>query len=260
MPVHGLQPADNIIAKVFRDLKPDQEDFVIDAYEWIGEALGLIGAAPQYIDDSAIVKINNYRGLIPCGADYIKQVGYKPVKDKTFEEGKKVLDDIIPMTEATGTTHEVNQEDEEQNIEYQASYILNGNYIRTPFESGEIVIFYKGFPLDEQGYPKVPDSASYSQALYWYIVMKLAESGFKHPAGISFLHAEQRWKKYCAQSFTEAIYPSIDNYEAFRRQWTDMVQSLNQHDTFFNDLSQRGYGIGPGDYGQYGNQGVVSSI
>lgn len=256
MPVHGLQSADNIIAKVFRDLKPDREDFVVDAYEWIGEALGLIGAAPQYIDDAQIVEIANYRGLLPCGAMSIEQVGYKPTKDKTFDKSKNVYDDLVPMIESSGTTHDVNTNESGKE---QAAYNINGNYIRTPFESGEVMVFFRGMPVDDNGYPKVPASASYSQALYWYIVLKLIEGGFRHPAGIGLPHAEQRWKKYCAQSFTEAVYPSIDGYESFRRQWTDMIQSLNQHDTFFNDLSQRGYDIGPGDYGQFGNQGIIKS-
>ena len=38
-----------IIRKIFRDIKPDKDNWIDDAIEWIGEALEHIGAAPSAV-------------------------------------------------------------------------------------------------------------------------------------------------------------------------------------------------------------------
>jgi hypothetical protein len=32
---------------------------------------------------------------------------------------------------------------------------------------------YKAIAVDERGYPLIPDLASYQEAIYWYVIMKM---------------------------------------------------------------------------------------
>jgi hypothetical protein len=38
---------------------------------------------------------------------------------------------------------------------------------------GFVKLAYKTIATDERGYPLIPDTSSYQEAVYWYVVMKL---------------------------------------------------------------------------------------
>jgi hypothetical protein len=55
------------------------------------------------------------------------------------------------------------------------TYKINDNYIITTFKEGASVLMaYKAFPVDEDGYPLIPDNEKFKQAVQWYIMHKLA--------------------------------------------------------------------------------------
>lgn len=257
MPVNKLTKAKEIIAKVFRDFRPTDEDFVIDALEWTGDAMGLIGAGPQYEDRWRFLTVENYRALLPCELEQVKQVGHVMTKGKTLSQIDQ--GNIIPLIESSATSSvRGDRENPDWEAKYtdQYKYKIEGNYIRTELEKGTLIIYYTGFPVDEDGYPMIPDISSYKEAIHWYIIMKLMERGLKHPSGIRFDSAEARWLKYAGQAFADSNYPSIDQYESFRRQWTNMIDNIHHHDRFFEELNSRG-DTSPYYYGQYGNEGLV---
>nr|DAY15095.1 MAG TPA: hypothetical protein [Caudoviricetes sp.] len=41
-------------------------------------------------------------------------------------------------------------------------------------KDGYVKLAYKAMPVDERGYPLIPDLASYQEAIYWYVTMKLS--------------------------------------------------------------------------------------
>jgi hypothetical protein len=61
-----------IISKVIRDyaLNEDEGDII----EWIGEALGFIGAAATYEEAVSFVEVSNYKALLPQGLHRIIQI------------------------------------------------------------------------------------------------------------------------------------------------------------------------------------------
>jgi hypothetical protein len=257
MAVHGLINAKQVIAKVFSDFKPQDEDFEFEALEWIGDAMGLIGAGPQYIDKDEYLEVSNYKAFLPCDLSYIKQIGHVIKHEDNKDQITKYH--IVPMIPSTSTASvggDRANPSKDYNPYYsnhQYRYQLNGNVINTELENGLIVMYYKGFPVDdEEGYPMVPDNSAYKEALHWFIIMKLMESGLRHPV-IGFGDAEKRWMSYAKQARANVLYPSIDDYESFARGWTNLINGIKHHDTFFRGLNDRG------DYnyinkGKYGNQ------
>ena len=120
------------------------------------------------------------------------------------------------------------------------TYIIDGGYIKTSFQTGTICLSYKAFPTDEDCYPLVPDDISYKEAMFWYIYKKLLLSspGFKNN-GIKYDYADEKWKYYCTQARNAANYPDIDRYESFLNQWVRLIPNINRHDTTFEDLNTR---------------------
>ena len=63
-----------IIRKIFRDLRPDKDNWIDDAVEWIGEALEHIGAASQLCQKQCILDIADHKTCMPDDLYYINQV------------------------------------------------------------------------------------------------------------------------------------------------------------------------------------------
>ena len=127
-----------------------------------------------------------------------------------------------------------------ENTNYEDTYIVDNDYIKTSFVSGKICLSYMAFPTDEDCYPLVPDDISFKEAMFWYVYKKilLSTPRFKNN-GIDYGTAEQQWQKYCTQARNAANYPDIDRYESFMNQWVRLVPSINQHDTAFEQLNTR---------------------
>ena len=55
--VYNTTSIKEVIAKIFRDFRPEQSNWIHDAYEWIGEALEYIGAGPNVIEKYDFIEI-----------------------------------------------------------------------------------------------------------------------------------------------------------------------------------------------------------
>ena len=74
MAVYKTISSKEIIRKIFRDLKPEDDNWIDDAIEWIGEALEHIGAASQLIQKQCVLTIANHKVLLPTDLHYVNQV------------------------------------------------------------------------------------------------------------------------------------------------------------------------------------------
>ena len=63
-----------VLRKIFRDLNPNNDNWIDDAIEWIGEALEHIGASTQLIKKVCVLPITNYKATLPNDLYYINQV------------------------------------------------------------------------------------------------------------------------------------------------------------------------------------------
>ena len=253
--VYKTTSSKRVIGKVFRDFKPVHSEWVTDAIEWIGEALELIGSfAGTYKkstgnedseneDTNGPITIENHRAKLPCDLESIFMVEYNG--GRLPWGGDVTLPGLVCDDRTT---------DVEPNPDYQSSEVLAGNsqsvqllnddgtilsrtavgsrnydyyqtnpdYIITSFESGHIKIHYNAYYVDEYGYPLVPDHASVTTALSWYIIKMLLLQGHEHPT-IRFDFAHQMWLDYCTQARSRIKFPSIDRADLFRRMWARII-------------------------------------
>ena len=288
MAVYKTKSSKTIIRKIFRDLKPGDDNWIDDAIEWVGEALEHIGSATQLLQKQCVLTVADHKVLLPTDLYYINQVAINnsvsPVSSKeldTLIDKVKELKDQIVAAQADGleyssttaTLNEINSRivvleniyfkntntlqplqygastfhrsmhcDDcvNENVNYEDTYIVDNDYIKTSFESGKICLSYMAFPTDEDCYPLVPDDISFSEALFWYVYKKilLSKPDFKNN-GVDYIFAEQQWKYYCTQARNAANYPDIDRYESYMNQWVRMIPNINRHDVGFEQLNNR---------------------
>jgi len=277
-----------VIRKIFRDLKPQNDNWIDDAVEWIGEALEHIGAAPQLLQKQCVLSVSNHKVLLPSDLYYINQVAVNntvsPVSsaelDTLITKVAELQDAIVDAqannleySDTASVLHDINSrivilenvyfKDEaklqplqygastfhksmhcegcvNENMQYEDTYIVDNDYIKTSFESGKICLSYMAFPTDDDCYPLVPDDISFKEAMFWYVYKKILLSNptFKNN-GIDYSVAEQQWKYYCTQARNAANYPDIDKYESFMNQWVRLLPNMNRHETLFEDLNTR---------------------
>tara|TARA_Y100001938_G_scaffold29744_1_gene40392 strand:+ start:5404 stop:6288 length:885 start_codon:yes stop_codon:yes gene_type:complete len=288
MAVYKTTSSKTIVRKIFRDLKPENDNWIDDAIEWIGEALEHIGSAPQLSQKQCVLNVENHKVLMPTDLYYINQVAINnsisPTSSSELDtltaKVKELKDAIVDAqandleySDTASVLHEINSRIViieniyfsdgnrlqplqygastfhrsmhctgcvNENANYEDTYIIDDDYIKTSFESGKICLSYMAFPTDEDCYPLVPDEISFKEALFWYVYKKILLSNptFK-VNGIKYDFAEQQWKYYCTQARNAANYPDIDRYESFMNQWVRLIPNLNRHDLAFEQLNTR---------------------
>jgi hypothetical protein len=118
-----------------------------------------------------------------------------------------------------------------------AAYDIRMDYLQTTEESMFVKIHYMALPVDEEGYPLIPNQTEYKEALYWYVMKKLIGSGFQHPVipatlqGIEY--CEKKYETYAGRALGEIKMPDQDR---MYKLWTSTVRLIpptHFHDDFF---------------------------
>lgn len=236
----------SIIAKVYRDLQLTDEEPFMDFIEWMAEALDFIHVYPQYEHKTGRVQIKNYKGELPCDYINLESIGYNGMNIRYTTDMFGPRD-----TSPTGryyTPYAYNQDKlanvvlvtNENRLGPNATFKIEGGYFLTSFKEGNLDIAYLGLPLDEEGYPLIPDHVSFKEALYWYVVYK-----FLYPKvlkgdvqGQFYQDAYQKWQYYCNQAGAEALMPDLITLENIKRSYLTLRLRPNLVDNFFRTLNK----------------------
>jgi len=125
------------------------------------------------------------------------------------------------------------------------TYVITPGYIKMNVESGYIMMAYQAIPTDDKGYPMIPDDASFLEAIYWYIAMKLY-----YPQWVAgqirdavYYDARRSWNYFCKQAYGNALFPNTDQLESIKNSWVRLIPEINEHRSGFSTLGneQRKY-------------------
>lgn len=236
--IYNFKSSRVIIAKVFRDLKLQNAHWIGDSVEWIGEALEAIGSVAQMIQNTKIAKTSSYKTPLPTNLAVLEEVRYGRFTDTKTPENPPKLEDFTEIMAYGGSSLHPSLIDQYNtrkgvNLTSEETFFIKGKMVQVSFQEDWVAFVYKSFALDKDGYPMVPDHYSYSQALYWYIVMKMLEGGMEHPAGrqqINWQVAEDRWQYYCGQARNRSKMPDIAKYRRFMQGWTRLIPDYTETD------------------------------
>lgn len=118
-------------------------------------------------------------------------------------------------------------------------YRIDLDTITVGFKTGSLVIQYQAIPLDEEGFPLVPDTPMYDDALFWRIASMMALQGKLKNKDLSFDYCDQKWKRYCRGAYSDSMMPDLDGMERLKNQFYQLKPNLHQYDNLFTSLGQR---------------------
>lgn len=176
-----------------------------------------VGMPKAFNEKTELVTIENYRGLLPCDLDSIIQV-------RTHNE---CGDTYRVFRYSTDSFH---MSDNKQDS-YDLTYKVQGNIIFTSMKDGIIEIAYRALAVDSEGYPMIPDSSSYIDALELYIKKKcfnvLFDTGKISPQVYNQVCQDYAWAVGQAQS--DLVRLSIDEMQSLTNSLNTLVVRVNEH-------------------------------
>ena len=92
MAIYKTISSQTIIRKIFRDLRPENDNWIDDAIEWIGEALEHIGASTQLCQKQCVLNVKDHKVLLPADLYYINMVA---INGSVASNSSKDLDTLI---------------------------------------------------------------------------------------------------------------------------------------------------------------------
>lgn len=262
----------NIVEGLYRDYEYNESLDIDDLAEWAGEALRLINAPQQLKYQIAELNITNYKDFLPCNFHSIEQVyfngyplhyntgtfptitsdispGSTPLYNKPVSQGISGADIIIDDLTALG--YDVS--DELSNLlkgtftrysstTYNADYYyeIADNQIYTSFEEGDIMLIYRGIPVDTEGYPMIPDNVYYEKAIKAYLQYMLDRRDWRAVRISDKVYAESKaeWKKYVRGAKAAALTPTLDQLENLKKQWVRIIPNTTTNSTFYTNLDK----------------------
>jgi len=217
-------PIDVLFAKIVVDLdlkdkNPDTGNWI----EWTAEALRKIGAFPQFVIRNAgikdefgeptILEVKNYQTRVPD--DFVKEtiVSYSETESGTYY----VINPNIRTADYV-----------QQNVMYAISL----PYLRLNTPEGFVQMSYKAMPCqDNTGYPMVPDTEEFKEAIMWYIEMKLMYQEVrrnKEGATWKYQNAREQWERWKYRAYGDAMMPqSQEELNDIARVWLRSVPRWN---------------------------------
>lgn len=176
----------------------------------------IVGMPRLFEEKVTIVKIENYRAVLPC--DYYQMIQVR--KHKTNEAFRYSTDNF----------HLGNHQGSLDN-----TYKIQGNIIYTSLKDGEIEVAYRAIAVDNEGYPALPDNGIFTTALELYIKKRrfttLFDEGKISAAVLQNVQQEYAWAVGQCQS--DLVRPTIDQMESIANSWNTLIPRTTEHSRGF---------------------------
>jgi len=276
--IYNMDTLDRVIDKIVRDLGLGQDQVPYeDIIEWAADALLHIGAYTQFIEKSCIVKIENYEGLLPCdlhkvirlkkgcevtssgdsgfyggtlvsmlnkaGVDYESLGAYERFHEIAVPGISKIDNNLGVDEIADKLVYNGNLIGNPNVTKFTSNdYNINLNKITTGFCHGIIELQYLAFPVDERGWPLVPDDVSFRDALFWkcaYHMSMRDPSTLKNPRMQDMEYCRQQWNRTCMQARAGAMMPDLAQIERLKNNWLRMIPDFNPENTDYRTVGRQ---------------------
>lgn len=175
----------------------------------------IVGTPPAFLEKTQEIEIKDYRGLLPC--DY-----YQIIQVRVIDGEKR----MGAFRYSTDSFHMSNTKPKHRGLTYK----IQGSCIITSIPEGKIEIAYEAMPIDDEGYPLIPDNSSYSRALELYIKLQwftvLFDTGKITPQVLSNTQQQYAWA--VGQAQTDLIRPTIDQMESITAAWNKLLPDITK--------------------------------
>lgn len=253
-----------IIEDVYRNTGSSEELPWVDLIYFVFEALELMNQPLQYLKKvtghkaNPNLKITNYKAKLPQGIHKVIQIAVNGLPARyTTNTFHQLLDGKCCGLDANSTTQDVFIDNfgfafspqssafsSTGNVYDVITFDINNDYITLSVKEGEVCIAYEALPVDDEGFPSIPDDMSYRVSIRNYLMMKLAYINWiKDPTNSGkkaiFDHSEREWCWYVGQATRKAKIPNIEEMESLKNQILKLIPNPNFHDSFFRNLGAK---------------------
>jgi hypothetical protein len=224
-----------VLENIIRDTGFTDEINFSDAIEWAYRAMQLIGAPQIYItkvtdgnldlEHPNPIPVVNYRAELPCDLHRVIQI-------REFTTRRSMTNSSYNFL--------LSGNNDGNNPNESLQYVINDSYIFTNFKDGEIELAYEAFPVDDEGYPSIPDDERYLKAIESYIIERIARRLWLQDKinDSKYKALEQDWLFYVRSARNRVNMPSIDEMESLKNQVLRLISSPNRHRNQFLQLSE----------------------
>lgn len=190
--------------------------------QYVLDFFHIVGLPKMFIDKIDTIKIEDYKGLLPCDLVQINQI--REVNSKKC------------LRSMTDNFHHYKKDERTE-----LSFKTQGSILFVSFKRGAIEISYKALPIDKDGYPMLIDNPVFLKALELYIKKEEFNLLFdisQIPA-VVLQNANQQYSWAVGRLTNELTLPSVSEMESINRMWNTLVQKTTDFDDGFNHLGDR---------------------
>ena len=192
------------------------------------EFIKIMGVPATFMEKSEIIEIEDYRGFLPC--DFYSMIQARTDKGDYFR-GSNDSFHMSPDKNKEGNHYR----------KTGFTYKIQGNVIITSIPKCRMEIAYRAFPMDEDGYPLVPDNGTYPRALQEYVKMQcftiLFDQGKIQPQVLQ--NTQQQYAFYAAQARVDLIRPTMDQMVSISNMWNRLLPSKKDYNNGFVTMGAR---------------------
>lgn len=209
-----------ILDKILRH--PLMQDMSLEiAIDYTIDFMRIVGCPNMFEEKVTTLDVNSYKAYLPDDYYQINQIKL----------------DNITLRYSGDSFHMSNPGSKD------LTYKIQGNFIYTSFEEGEIEVSYQAIATDEQGFPLIPDNSSFTRALELYIKKQwftiLFDTGKLHGSILSNVQQEYAWAVGDCQSEFNRL--SIDKAESFYNSWRTLLIRDREHNKTFKNSGIKEY-------------------
>lgn len=204
-----------ILSRILRH--PLLQDLSLEAaIQYTVDFFHILGLPTTYIDRIETLEVKDYRCALPVDLISINQIMYNKICVRSMTDNF--------VTKSTNYTFKV-----------------QGRVLYTSFKEGNIEISYKAIPVDEEGYPLLPDESTFLRALELYIKKQwftiLFDMG---KIGQAVLQNTQQEYAFavgaCNNTYT---IPSVNEMESITNMMNQLIPRFNEFSNGFKGLGNK---------------------
>lgn len=189
--------------------------------------IGIVGCPSIFEEKTTVLHVQDWRAALPC--DYVSMIQVRTAEDQDSTDPK--FRSKLAYRYSTDSFHMSSSKPDIGRYGTDLTYKIQGCVIYTSTKNTDIEIAYNAIAVDDEGYPLIPDNASFLRALELYIKKQWFTYLFD-TGKIQYNVLRQALQDYAwavGDCETEFKRLSLDKAESLFNSWKTMFVRDSEH-------------------------------
>ena len=200
------------------------------AIEYAVDFIDLLGVPAIFDEKTAVVRVDDWQGDLPCDLVEVIQVRVSPRQHCSRWKSYRFHNTYGTYRASEHSFHLSDFKADGKDF-IDLTYKIQNSVIITSTKGVDLEIAYRGFAVDDEGYPLLPDNASFLRGLEAYIKMKWFE--IKYDQGVLPHDVMERVdREYCwavGDAQSEFSRLDLDHAETLFNSFKTLLPRNNEH-------------------------------